>query len=134
MPKEPINPEFELPTEKQLDRGVEESFPASDPVSVEVSKYAPGDGPGNNSKTGADKAADPSPLSHMASVAGEAFAEARPVVGEGLVRAEKTLRANPLVVAAIAGLVGLGIAAIVYERMSQPKKLKRRAYGASEIF
>ncbi|GAA4359674.1 hypothetical protein GCM10023165_56050 [Variovorax defluvii] len=37
-PAEPEKPVKEEPTEEALDNGVEESFPASDPVSVTVDK------------------------------------------------------------------------------------------------
>lgn len=37
-PAKPPNPVPKKPSETQLDEGIEESFPASDPVSVNVTK------------------------------------------------------------------------------------------------
>jgi hypothetical protein len=39
----------------RLDHGIKESFPGSDPVSVEVSKYAPGDAPGKGGEDAGDR-------------------------------------------------------------------------------
>ena len=151
--------EFDNPRDldKSLDHGIKETFPGSDPVSVKVSKYAPGDPRGAESNSGSN---GPEPTTTGESALSGVTKQAREAAGvitdtlktgaQGLSEnarrmaphlergrnvVEETVRANPVPALIIAGLIGGGIALVAYEAMSKsrPKKLRRRAYGADEI-
>jgi hypothetical protein len=57
-PVEPAKPTEQAPSEEALDSGVEESFPASDPVSVTVTKVKLPKAPQDKDKDKADQGRD----------------------------------------------------------------------------
>lgn len=60
-PADPAKPLPEKPTEEALDHGIEESFPASDPVAVTVTTVPNGgDAPGQDEPKQSDPPARPS--------------------------------------------------------------------------
>ncbi|MET0527951.1 MAG: hypothetical protein ABW003_06330 [Microvirga sp.] len=139
----------------RLDHGIKESFPGSDPVSVEVSKYAPGDpragetSPGGSTTPRRHEEGNGSVLEQareaVVTMADKAEATAKDLSERGRKMAPKlansprivqeTLREHPLSAVIIAGLIGCGIALVAYEILSGPRsnKMRRRAYGADEI-
>jgi hypothetical protein len=136
--------------DERLDHGIKESFPGSDPVSVKVSKYAPGDPRGaepsaNMSEDGMLTGALEEARKTGAAISEKVRTTAKnlsdngrrlaPQLGRGRRVVEETLRENPVPALVIAGLIGCGIAVVTYEILSKrkPAKLRRRAYGADEI-
>jgi hypothetical protein len=82
------SPTTEVPSEDALDHGIEESFPASDPVSVSVTKLIPiasgAKAPSANSDAGGE---DPGTSDHLQSPhPGDEAAPGSPGTGEGLCR------------------------------------------------
>ena len=57
-PAQHVRPVEQPLTEDALDHGIEESFPASDPVSVNVTKAAPAPPPANNTAQEGNRASD----------------------------------------------------------------------------
>lgn len=81
-------PTTEVPSEDALDHGIEESFPASDPVSVSVTKLVPvAPGPQAPSSDPAAGGGDPGALDDLQSPhPGDEAAPGSPGTGEGLCR------------------------------------------------
>jgi hypothetical protein len=132
--------------EERLDHGVIETFPASDPVSVRVSKYAPGDPRGEAS---ADSPEDVGAtfqgmversreaVSAAAAKAGNSFKtvaqrvrETAPGVKARLSEqggvAQDLIKKHSTITALVAGLVGIGAGLVVYEAMSSAARKRAK--------
>jgi hypothetical protein len=129
----------------RLDHGIKESFPGSDPVSVKVSKYAPGDdGRPDDQDTAADQdrangvyGRAREAAAALSEKAGEAMADlsqsGRDFVprvarefgrGRGLVTQKVSDYPVPALI--LAGVIGLGVGLIAYEALSSTKPRRTR--------
>lgn len=82
-------PKTEAPSEDALDHGIEESFPASDPVSVSVTKLVPVAGTEHSAQVTESVAGeeDPGAANDLSSVhPGDEAARGTPGTGEGICR------------------------------------------------
>jgi hypothetical protein len=128
--------------DERLDHGIKESFPGSDPVSVKVSKYAPGDprGKGEMAGSSSEQPAEEGVIPGVVQQAREAAAAlsegARAAAGDLLAKGdeyvpglesriqsgktgvEDTIRRHPMGVTVTALLIGCGVGVIAYELMA----------------
>ncbi|KAB0265125.1 hypothetical protein [Microvirga brassicacearum] len=137
--------------EERLDHGIKESFPGSDPVSVQVSKYAPGD-PRGEGETPSSSSQEPGVegvipgVVQQAREAAAALAEgARGAAGvllgksqeyapglesrvqRGQTAAVDAIRRHPMEVAVTAALIGSVVGVIAYELLASRQQSLRRA-------
>ncbi|WP_210484838.1 hypothetical protein [Microvirga antarctica] len=131
----------------RLDHGIKESFPGSDPVSVKVSKYAPGDPRGVDETSHGDDDRVSGALRsarHAAEATAERIADSvdylsargRKVAPRAQRAVADAVTEHPVAAMFLAGLVGCGVALLAYEVATAPRaprKTRRRAYGADEI-
>jgi hypothetical protein len=127
-----------------LDHGIKETFPGSDPVSVNVSKYAPGD-EGPPSDQGMPKGVPERARDSAASLAGKASEAMADVserarefvpqvarqVGKGSNFLRDRMYAYPGPALILAGVIGLGVGLIAYEAMSTAKPRRNRMQSGS---
>ncbi len=130
----------------QLDHGIKESFPGSDPVSVKVSKYAPGDLPGEGKTAPEEEGVIPGVVKQAREAAGALSQGARATADDllskrdeyamwlegriqrGRTAAGDTIRQHPVGVAVIAALIGCGVGLIAYEIIAA-KQQRRPRHG-----
>ena len=121
----------------RLDHGIKESFPGSDPVSVKVSKYAPGDDP-NETETGNKDAYQRAraAANNLSEKVGETVSGLRERGKEYLPRAAEefrrerdrvtqTVSAHPGPALLLAGVIAIGVGLVAYEMLSSSRTRRR---------